>query len=81
MFTESKRTQKYIAAELRRDGFEEDDILLFCYLASGFSTTTISTLLEKDKQYIYNRVYRLRGRIADSSAPDKERFLGVIGKG
>ena len=29
MFTESKRTQKYIAAELRRDGFEEDDILLF----------------------------------------------------
>jgi len=29
IFTESKRTQKYIAAELRRDGFEEDDILLF----------------------------------------------------
>ena len=29
VFTESKRTQKYIAAELRRDGFEEDDILLF----------------------------------------------------
>lgn len=29
VFTESKRTQKYIASELRRDGFEEDDILLF----------------------------------------------------
>ena len=29
VFTESKRTQKYIAAELRREGFEEDDILLF----------------------------------------------------
>ena len=29
VFTESKRTQKYIAAELRKDGFEEDDILLF----------------------------------------------------
>lgn len=29
VFTESKRTQKYIAAELRRDGFEEEDILLF----------------------------------------------------
>lgn len=29
VFTESKRTQKYIAAELRRDGFAEDDILLF----------------------------------------------------
>ena len=29
VFTESKRTQKYIAAELCKDGFEEDDILLF----------------------------------------------------
>ena len=29
VFTESKRTQKYIAAELRREGIEEDDILLF----------------------------------------------------
>jgi len=29
IFTESKRTQKYIAAELRNDGFSEDDILLF----------------------------------------------------
>lgn len=29
VFTESKRTQKYIAAELRRSGYSEDDILLF----------------------------------------------------
>ena len=29
IFTESKRTQKYIAAELRDTGFEEKDILLF----------------------------------------------------
>ena len=29
VFTESKRTQKYIAAELRKTGFEDDDILLF----------------------------------------------------
>ena len=29
VFTESKRTQKYIASELRKDEFEEDDILLF----------------------------------------------------
>ena len=57
---------------------KEEDVQLFCYLASGFSTTTISTLMEKDKQYIYNRVYRLRGRISESDAPDKERFLGVI---
>lgn len=29
VFTESKRTQKYIASELLKDGFDEDDILLF----------------------------------------------------
>ena len=29
VFTESKRTQKYIASELRKDGFNKDDILLF----------------------------------------------------
>ena len=29
VFTESKRTQKYIAGELRKAGFEDEDILLF----------------------------------------------------
>ncbi len=29
VFTESKRTQKYIAKELRGNGYDEDDILLF----------------------------------------------------
>ena len=29
VFTESKRTQKYIAEELRKNGFAEEDILLF----------------------------------------------------
>ena len=29
VFTESKRTQKYIAAELRRSGYSEEDILLY----------------------------------------------------
>ena len=29
VFTESKRTQKYIAEELRKDGYSEEDILLF----------------------------------------------------
>lgn len=29
VFTESKRTQKYIAEELRKDGYSDEDILLF----------------------------------------------------
>ncbi|MGC8001010.1 hypothetical protein, partial [Salmonella enterica] len=29
VFTESKRTQKYIASELRKSGYSEADIILF----------------------------------------------------
>lgn len=29
VFTESKRTQKYVASELRKEGYQEDDIVLF----------------------------------------------------
>ena len=61
-------------------GLKEDDMRLFCFMAAGFSSTTISTLMEHDKQYIYNRIYRLKGRIASSSAADKDLFLEFIGK-
>ena len=57
---------------------KEEDILLFCFSASGFSSTTISTLLEKDKPYVYNRLYRLKSRISSSDAPDKELFLSLL---
>lgn len=57
---------------------KEEDVLLFCFCASGFSSTTISTLLEKDKPYVYNRLYRLKGRISSSDAPDKDFFLSLL---
>ena len=60
---------------------KEDDIRLFCFSAAGLSSTTISTLFEKDKQYIYNRLYRLKARISSSDAPDKDVFLKYISKG
>ena len=60
---------------------KEDDLRLFAYVASGFSSTTISTLMERDKQYVYNRIWRLKNRIAASDAPDKERFLEYFSKG
>lgn len=56
------------------------DLRLFTYSAAGFSPTTISALMGKDKQYIYNRTYRLKGRIASSDSPDRNFFLGFIGK-
>ena len=59
---------------------KEDDLRLFAYVAAGFSSTTISTLMERDKQYVYNRIWRLKGRIAASEAPDKDRFLEYFNK-
>lgn len=60
--------------------WKDEDYLLYAFSASGFSSTTISTLLEKDKPYVYNRVYRLKERIKASDSPDKEFLLACLGK-
>lgn len=57
---------------------KEEDVRLFCFVASGFSATTIATLTGKEKQYVYNRIYRLRNRISDSEAPDKDLFISCL---
>ena len=58
--------------------WKEEDFLLYIFTASGFSSTTISTLLEKDKPYVYNRIYRLKERIRLSDTTDKELFLSLL---
>lgn len=66
-----------------RDAFpkwKEEDFLLYLYTASGFSSTTVSTLLGKDKQYIYNRLYRIKGRISALESPEKEELLSPLQK-
>lgn len=60
--------------------WKEEDILLYCFAASGFSPTTISTLTEKDKPYVYNRIYRLKERIKASESADKDDFLAALSK-
>jgi hypothetical protein len=55
-----------------------EDVKLFIFAACGFSSTTISTILEKDKGIVYNRIWRLKGKISASEAPDKEEFLDSI---
>lgn len=57
---------------------KEDDIRLFVFAASGFSSTTISTILEREKNIIYNRIYRLKGKISSSEAENKSEFLGFL---
>ena len=58
--------------------WKDEDYLLYLFCASGFSSTTISTLLEKEKPYIYNRIYRLKERIKNSDTTDKELFLSLL---
>ena len=60
--------------------WKEEDYLLYLFAASGFSSTTISTLLEKDKPYVYNRLYRLKERIKASDAADRVFFLACLEK-
>ena len=60
--------------------WKEEDYLLYLFTASGFSSTTISTLLEKDKPYVYNRFYRLKERIRNSEVEDKSFLLSQLEK-
>lgn len=57
---------------------KDDDVRLFIFAASGFSSTTISTILEKDKGIVYNRIWRLKGKISASEAVDKDDFLEIL---
>ena len=60
--------------------WKEEDFLLYLFASSGFSSTTISTLLEKDKPYVYNRLYRLKERIKTASPDQCELFLDCLEK-
>ena len=57
---------------------KEDDIRLYIFAASGLSSTSISTIMEKDKANIYNRIYRLKGKINSSDAKDKDEFVSLL---
>lgn len=79
---EQSLSAKYpgVMSRLRADfpKWKEEDFLLYLFSASGFSSTTISTLLEKEKPYIYNRIYRLKERIKNSDTTDKELYLSLL---
>lgn len=73
-------TRNNVMSRLRQafPKWKEEDYLLYLFTASGFSSTTIATLLGKEKQYVYNRVYRLKERIKASGAPDSDFFLAQL---
>lgn len=62
VFTESKRTQKYIASELRKDGFEEDDILFRKYVGVCAPGQSVKTTLLRMYAIILQTSYQLAQR-------------------
>ena len=54
------------------------EILLYCYLASQLDRNTVCSVLGKSPGAVSAQVYRLRQKIEDSSAPDRDEFLEVI---
>lgn len=57
--------------------WKEEDFRIYCYTASGFSSTTIATLIEKEKPYVYNRLYRIKSSL--SKSPNGEFYLSFLG--
>ncbi|MBR6346824.1 MAG: hypothetical protein IKR69_05495 [Bacteroidales bacterium] len=86
-YRSDSRERRELEAALDSDGtitrlretfpkWKEEDFSLYIFTAAGFSTTTIAALLEKDKPYIYNRLYRIKERI--KASPDAEFFLSKL---
>lgn len=68
------------AAKLRAQlpNCKEEDVKLFVLTAAGFSRTATATLMDKEKGVVNNRLWRLKGRIEDSPAPDKALLLECL---
>lgn len=58
--------------------FKPSDIALLRYVYAGFSAQIISLLTGEQVPNIYARKSRLKRRIADSDAPDKELFISAL---
>ena len=56
--------------------WKEEDFRIYCYTASGFSSTTIATLVEKEKPYVYNRLYRIKSSLSKSA--NAEFYLSFL---
>ena len=57
---------------------KEEDVRLFVLAASGFSRTAMATLMDKEAGVVNNRLWRLKGRISDSGAPDRDLLLSCL---
>lgn len=60
--------------------FKENDILFCALILAGFSPRAICLIMDIKLGNYYNKWTRLRARISNSNAPDKEFFLATMTK-
>lgn len=58
---------------------KESDYELLCYIFAGFSYRAISIFAQDKIENIYNKKSRIKARILNSQAQDKQFFLDMIG--
>lgn len=58
--------------------WKPEDYLLYGFTAAGLSSTSISALLRMEKSVVYNRLYRLKGRISESKSSLRDFFLECL---
>lgn len=56
------------------------DLLLFEYIAVGFSPIAICVLMNEKIENIYNKKSRLKSKIQNSLSPRKSEILGLLTK-
>lgn len=73
-------TKDNILAKTRTEmpKLKESDYLFFCYTYAGFSSRTISLLMQENIDTIYQHKSRWKKRIESLDIPDKELFLRYL---
>ena len=56
----------------------EEYIRLYCYYCAGFSPQMISLLTNDGIDNVYKKKSRLKNKLCNSNAADKDFFIGLI---
>lgn len=70
-------SEREIVSRMREQlpNLNEKEVQLACYLLTGFSAIAISLFQQTTVENVYRRVYRLREKVKNSEAPDREEFI------
>ena len=59
---------------------KKNDLMIYCYLALQFDHTTLCTILNRTPGALNSKIYRIREKIVNSGAKDKDTFIDAISR-